>query len=186
VKHSLHKMGGLAFSYSKSQEKACRRLTSRRQQRLTQRYEPHCIRPGQVTHRAIQASYRVFKPSKTGLPVTGKLTINTVRLLKEINDVFALLYYLVVDEEERQMSGIHSFGFVKRSLYRLKAIFSLSEDSFSHSWFIRRMFTKVNVALRQHRCLKTTKGGGSALCAQRTNWSSFTPTALSSERLCLC
>jgi hypothetical protein len=108
-----------------------------------------------VNHRFPKAAYRALRPSMTGIPVTGGLTINTIRLLKEIADTYGLIFQLLDYDDRRQLADSRLDSFAKRSLYRLKAIFSrCDEGAFRSSWFIRRMTTRVNVLLRERRSLR--------------------------------
>lgn len=173
VENSLNKIGALAFSFAKQQEKAVRRLSQRRRQRLTQRFEPHVVRPAQMNHRFIGAARKALRPSQTGIPVTGGLTVTAARYLKEIADVYGLIYQLLDYQDERQLGDTRLDSFAKRSLYRLNSIYSLCKfDTVKSSWFIRRMTTRVNVLLRERRSLRNISqhnvlwNEGTALCAQ--------------------
>jgi len=131
----------LCKARTKCEHKLAARWTKSRVARNRKKFEPLPISPSRVDHRSPQKAYCKLQPSKTGVPIIGKPTITHVRLLKELYDMYALLYDLV-------RVGHKHHSFVKRHVIMLMEIFRSKNKDFYQSWYIRRMERLVFIELR--------------------------------------
>lgn len=130
----------LSQAHTKCEREKTARWTKSRVVKNTHKVEPLCIKPQMVDHRCPSKAYCVLKPSKTGIPIIGKATITDIRLLKELFDVYALLYDLVVDQPL-------NYHFVKGKMMIMKSLCSKNKK-FYQSWYIRSMERSISLELR--------------------------------------
>jgi len=163
MEKSLEVLPRLLQVHAKRARESVRTQTKSKRTRLTWKAEPTGLAPQLLDHRSVPKANCKFPRSKTGIPILGKLTINDLRMLKELHDSFCLMYDLAIYATEAR--------FVKDSFAFIEHLLSSRRD-FYCSWFIRRMKTQIWIRLRQLRCRKPSNGGGSHLCDEEDSLNS--------------
>jgi hypothetical protein len=113
------------------------------------------LKPSYLDHRSTKKLNGKFHPSETGIPIIGKFTITHARLLKELYDVYALMYDVVTHDSKAR-------HFIKDKMRTMKFLCSKNKELYL-SWYIRCMERSVNLELRLRRS-SPTKLVGTQFC----------------------
>lgn len=156
VEKSLQCLQPLLRAETASQQAVTRTWTQSKVRARTRKVEPCALPPSKVDHRSPQKASRRLRPSKTGIPHSGKTTITYVRILKEYYDIYANLFELLAEGASRE-----TLSFAKRALMFLKFLGSKNPGIYQ-SWYIRSMDNLVSLRIRllRSRIFSARKGLG--------------------------